>query len=127
MDSTTDGYGSFLNGGDIGVTSIWEYDGSVGSLHDNLKINIPFAQDSAVMLRRDLHGHNNRYTSRQARAEMIHQEKSCLLHPGALPLAPLHNYCGCVEVFLLLPEKTTFTTIDKNLKYLNMIWMLYWS
>ena len=123
MDSTTDGYGSFLYGGDIGVTSIWEYDGGVGSLHDDLEVNVSLAQHRGVMLGRDLHGHDHRHAASQAGAQVVHKQQGGLFHPGAFPLTAFHHHCGGVEILLLLSTDTTFI---ENLEavirlYLNMI------
>ena len=125
MDSTTDGYRSFLDGGDIGVTSIWEYDGGVGSLHDDLEVDVSLAQHRGVMLGRDLHGHDYRHAASQAGAQVVHEQQGGLFHPGALPLTAFHHHCR-------QKQKNFHTTFIKNLeavidKYLNKIWILYWS
>merc|ERR1719233_1387983 len=114
VDGTTYGDRSLLDGRDVGIPSIREDDGRVGSLHDYLQINVPLPQDSGVVLGRDLHRHHYWHAPCKAGAQVIHQQQGSLLHPRALPLTTFDHHAGCVEILLLLSEHDLYIVLVLN-------------
>ena len=87
-----------------GVAGVGEDDHGVGALHHDLQVDVALAEDSGMVLRTDLHEHDDGDGSGEAGAEVVHQKQRRLLHTRAFPLATFDHHSGRVEVLLLLPE-----------------------
>ena len=54
-----DRHGSFLDWGNVWVSGVREYNSGVGLLHDDLQVDVSLAEDRSVVLRRNLHRHED--------------------------------------------------------------------